>query len=291
MASKTATRCDLVVAEPSTVATDTSTPQPSACGIAAGKSLLLLKTSAPHGHFGAVLADLHEKHGIAERTANLYMAIARRWSELEDRVPGLADYSLRRIQQMMVSRQRGPKTDQLLTSATVDDLVVEACPKTEGVLTHPTIIDAVVEAFRGTIDFDAASEAGKSHVPAKNHLTETDNGLGHVWHGRTFVHPPHEADLLKWVEHAGVCIANSEVDEVILLLPARTDAPYFARLAELNATVVFLAVPGVAAAAAATPQFPMLLAYLGYDPTNYIAATRQLGPVLMPVPPSTPVAP
>lgn len=83
----------------------------------------------------------------------------------------------------------------------------------------PPEVCAAVQAFFGKIDLDPCANPEKT-VPAGRHLIE--NGLAETWRGRVYVNPPYR-HVQQWVEKA----LSDPIDEVILLVAARTDAKWF----------------------------------------------------------------
>lgn len=99
--------------------------------------------------------------------------------------------------------------------------------------TPKDLIYAIVR-FLGWIDLDPCADASES-VPAGNHFTE--NGLEREWFGRVFMNPPYGREIGKWVMKAR---SEDGIDELIMLLPARTDTKWFQPLLTYNFSVCFI---------------------------------------------------
>ena len=83
----------------------------------------------------------------------------------------------------------------------------------------PPEVWRAVEAFFGVIDLDPCANPEKT-IPARLHLLE--NGLDATWRGKVYVNPPYAPRIQPWVEKA----LSDPVDEMIMLLPSRTDAAW-----------------------------------------------------------------
>ena len=104
--------------------------------------------------------------------------------------------------------------------------------------TPPHIIELVIKVL-GQIDLDPCADDGK-HIPAQNHYTLTDDGLGREWKGRVFMNPPYScpglwmSKLRAEVEARRVseAIRPSGVSEAIALVSAATDTKWLSPVLE-----------------------------------------------------------
>lgn len=78
-----------------------------------------------------------------------------------------------------------------------------------------------VRSFLGEIDLDPARP-------------DADNGLMQTWRGRVFLNPPYGRHIKKWIDKA----LSDPVDELVLLVPSSTSAPWFQPL--FKHTVCFI---------------------------------------------------
>lgn len=78
--------------------------------------------------------------------------------------------------------------------------------------------------FHFTLDPCATEENAKCDI----FYTQEDNGLSLPWFGRVFCNPPYGRVIAEWVRKAVMeVVNNSDVECVVLLLPARTDTKWF----------------------------------------------------------------
>lgn len=78
--------------------------------------------------------------------------------------------------------------------------------------TPPDLLQQI-EQFMGGIDLD----------PARPGL---ENGLAMIWRGRVFLNPPYGRHIKQWIDRA----MSDPVDEIILLIPVRTESRWFQAL-------------------------------------------------------------
>ena len=95
--------------------------------------------------------------------------------------------------------------------------------------TPKEIID-LVEQFWGEIDLDPCSNEGVANVPSNDRFTH--DGLDQDWHGKVFVNPPYGREINDWIEKSINEYIVKNCDEVLLLVPSRTDTKWFAQLYE-----------------------------------------------------------
>ena len=95
------------------------------------------------------------------------------------------------------------------------------------------IFDAIGLMF----DMDVASPSGgPRHVPTKQFLTKSDDGLCCDWHGKVWMNPPfgHQRQKMQWLEKF------FRHGNGVALLPDRTSAPWFQKYVPLSDAVCFV---------------------------------------------------
>lgn len=117
------------------------------------------------------------------------------------------------------------------------------------------LVKAVVNFF-GEIDLDPCADPGH-RVPAHMHYTAQENGLLRPWRGRVYLNPPYGDILPAWITKA----LYAPIEELIMLLPARTDTKAFQLVFAQCPAICFIAgrlhfVAGVSPAPLADPLFP-----------------------------------
>ena len=130
------------------------------------------------------------------------------------------------------------------------------------------IIDSVIELF-GEIDLDPCSNSKiNPNVKAGQYYTQNDNGLEKPWHGKIYMNPPYGRVISDWVEK--VCAEHKigNLTDAILLLPARTDTAWMAKLREFPRCYVRgrLKFSGSENSA----PFPNVVVYIGKDIDRFI---------------------
>lgn len=114
--------------------------------------------------------------------------------------------------------------------------------------TPPDLLDEI-RAFLGGEFYDPCPPRGAGEP--------IDSGLWQMWRGRIFVNPPYGRVIARWVAKA----VGDPVDELVLLVPARTDASWFVPLFEH--TVCFIRGRLRFSGAAGNAPFPSALVYRG----------------------------
>ena len=81
----------------------------------------------------------------------------------------------------------------------------------------------IFDALGLTFDLDPCSPGADivPWVPARRHITPTENGRNAPWHGSVWMNPPYGSDTPKWMEHLAVH-GNG-----IALVFSRTDVKWF----------------------------------------------------------------
>jgi len=139
------------------------------------------------------------------------------------------------------------------------------------------VVDAALTFF-GTIDLDPCSNSKESpSIPAKNHYTKEDNGLAHEWRGTVYMNPPYGRVIAKWVEKAASEYECGNVTGALLLVPARTDTAWMARVRQYPRCYVRGRLKFSNSSDAA--PFPSCVIYLGDDVAGFYDAFYPIGDV------------
>ncbi len=129
----------------------------------------------------------------------------------------------------------------------------------------PEQLVQAAERMLGGIDLDPAADEDRS-IPANKHYTLEINGLSHSqpWYGKLLLNPPVQARLIaKFVARLTNQFALGNVQEAILVVPARTNEKWFRKLRTHMRS--FIAKPGFGSVEG-MPE-PIVAIYLG-DRTN-----------------------
>lgn len=142
------------------------------------------------------------------------------------------------------------------------------------------IIDKVLELWgKGGIDLDPCSDPGPIfNVPAFQHFTKETSGLDNDWWGRVYMNPPYGREIGRWVEKA---LNESGIDELIMLLPARTDTKWFRPCWHQH--ICFVQGRLKFQGANNSAPFPSCLVYKGHRPLAFCRLFIDLGPITNPV--------
>lgn len=134
------------------------------------------------------------------------------------------------------------------------------------------LVERIRTAFGGTIDLDPCTTL-KNPVGATRFYAPPDDGIALPWHSeRIYVNPPYGRTIRHWAQKA---IQEAWACQVILLVPARTDARWFQELAREANRVIFIAgrIQFVTGGAPGNAPFPSALVGLNHD----LAALADLG--------------
>ena len=135
--------------------------------------------------------------------------------------------------------------------------------------TPPDLL-AEISAFFGGSYFDPC--------PARVEGERVESGLWLPWQSPCFVNPPYGRAIGRWV---GRAVSDAAVDELVLLVPARTDTAWFQPLWDLPALCFLrgrLRFSGAASGAGA--PFPSVLAYRGARVQEFSVAFGRRGAVV-----------
>lgn len=139
------------------------------------------------------------------------------------------------------------------------------------------IIDSVIELF-GEIDLDPCSNSKiNPNVKANEYYTQNDNGLDKAWNGKIYMNPPYGRVISDWVEKACAEHESGNLTDAILLLPARTDTTWMAKLREFPRCYVRgrLKFSGSENSA----PFPNVVVYIGRNIDGFISVFSSHGDV------------
>ena len=124
----------------------------------------------------------------------------------------------------------GELREALFTSV-AHPLGVHASSKSEEHYTPPEILAYIIELL-GEIDLDPCSNSTtKPVVPASTHYTKAENGLIRSWYGRVYCNPPYGRSIGLWIDRAIYHYVEGLCEQIVLLVPARTDTRWFRQLA------------------------------------------------------------
>lgn len=145
-------------------------------------------------------------------------------------------------------------------------------------LTPPHIIDRALDFFGGQIDLDPASNE-HSLVPAITAFDRKIDGLKQDWFGRVWLNPPYGREWLpKFIDKAIEEFAEGAADEILILVPARTDTKWhrslnFCDRCYLHGRLKFKS-PGKKLT---TAPFPSVIFYLGDRNNDFADCWSEVG--------------
>ena len=87
--------------------------------------------------------------------------------------------------------------------------------------TPQELFDELNSEFHFTLDACASSENAK----VSNFYSE--NSLQRIWKGRVWCNPPYGMGIWQWIRKGYESALNGDAEIVVMLLPARTDTPWF----------------------------------------------------------------
>ena len=104
-----------------------------------------------------------------------------------------------------------------------------SAPKRTDWRTPPALFQALHREFGFTCD--AAADDANHLTP--HYFTEAQNGLVQPWYGSVFVNPPYQrGGIAPWLEKAyAECRELERCRSAVLLVPAKTEQPWFSRYA------------------------------------------------------------
>lgn len=110
--------------------------------------------------------------------------------------------------------------------------------------------------------------------PAREAGERIDSGLWQTWRGRVFVNPPYGRVIGRWIVKA----MTEPVDELVLLVPARTDTAWFQPL--YDHTICFIRGRLRFSGSKENAPFPCALVYRGPRVEAFCAAFAHRGVIV-----------
>jgi phage N-6-adenine-methyltransferase len=184
-----------------------------------------------------------------------------------------------------------PETDVVLMDTTATNKGSEQKPKAHYYRQGSTVewytpMD-IVKAARttmGTIDLDPATNEG-NHTNANTFYTKNTNGLDKPWIGTVFLNPPYGRGFAAWMHKANSECASGRTNQLICLIPVRTNAGWFQSLGDLGLSLCFPRsikfINGSTMLQSTTAaMMPNLIAYVGDRHEEFREAFRVFGIVV-----------
>lgn len=134
-------------------------------------------------------------------------------------------------------------------------------------------------ALLSEIDLDPCSNSRENpNVPATIIYTKEDDGLSHVWKGKTYLNPPYGNEVGKWVDKLVQSYEAGTVTEAIALLPGRIDTEWYQPLYDflichIRGRLQF-------SNSAYNAPFPSVIVYLGEREHDFIQTFGHKGPIM-----------
>lgn len=101
----------------------------------------------------------------------------------------------------------------------------------------PESFMAVLRHMFGGFDLDVAASVVNAKAPTFLSL-ETD-GLNHPWWGSVYCNPPYGREVGNWLLKAETEVVEGRANQVVMLVPARTDTKWWHRYA-MTANQIYL---------------------------------------------------
>jgi phage N-6-adenine-methyltransferase len=238
--------------------------------IAAGELLLEAK-ERPEIEHGDWLPWLQEHCEISERTAQLYIRLAKNRDKIEEQIRnGVADLSLRQAQRFLAaSSVRGS------TGANNNEWY-----------TPPEYIEAARKVL-GAIDLDpATSDQAQEAVRAAKYFTKEDDGLKQEWRGLVWLNPPYSrGEIDKFVDKMVIEYKAGHIDSGIMLTHDCTDTEWWQSALRSASAICF---PGKRIAFIDTvgerdsPTQGQSFFYFGPSLSKFAAVFQRIGNVVVP---------
>lgn len=129
-----------------------------------------------------------------------------------------------------------------------------------------------IRAFLGEIDLDPCPEPSATLIRL--------DGLAIPWRGRVYCNPPYGRQIGDWIAKA----MSEPLDEIVLLVPARTDTAWFQACFEH--TICFVRGRLRFSGAKAGAPFPSALVYRGHRGYDFCATFARRGVLVQAVIPA-----
>lgn len=130
----------------------------------------------------------------------------------------------------------------------------------------PSWLHERISAFLGAEMYDPCAQPSEQVIG----LAGRENGLSVAWRGRVFCNPPYGRGIGAWIRKA----LTEPLDEVILLVPARTDTAWFQPL--FDHTILFIR-GRLYFSEGGRATFPSALVYIGPRRDAFTSAFCDLG--------------
>lgn len=221
-----------------------------------------------------VWAEVVHENG-EDITAAKVEEVAKRWEPTNERLRELKEENRQTI--FNQEPKAAPDLVEQAKQETASRLNVHFTSDSEEWYTPPEIVSAAINLF-GAIDLDPCSNSKESpSIPAKAHYTKGDDGLAQEWFGKVYMNPPYGRVIADWVAKAADEYECGNVSGALLLVPARTDTAWMARVRKYPRCYVrgrlrFSNSPDAA-------PFPSCVVYLGDDEKRFFQAFSKLGDI------------
>lgn len=128
-------------------------------------------------------------------------------------------------------------------------------------LTPIELFQDIKDAF--SIELDPCAH-DTEHLPVRLSLTRKDDGLAHEWNHNTFINPPY-SDISVWIDKTIISHEKYHERCYVILLPSRTDRPWFHRVLGKASAVCFMSKRIRFSNAKNNAPFPSLIAVFKND--------------------------
>jgi len=118
-----------------------------------------------------------------------------------------------------------------------------------------------------------------ANVKADSYYTIEDNGLNKPWVGNIYLNPPY-SDNKKWIPRIVGAFESGEIDQAIILVPARTSENWFQPLYKYPLCFIknrLTFKTSKEAYASHNAPFPSVLIYLGSNGKKFIDSFEDIG--------------
>jgi site-specific DNA-methyltransferase (adenine-specific) len=97
---------------------------------------------------------------------------------------------------------------------------------------------AFFEKWNSYFHFQLDACATARNTKCRRYYTRRDDGLKRPWNGRTWVNPPYDRQLWRWVKKGYETCRQGNL--VVMLLPASTDSSWFHRWCKGKGEIEFV---------------------------------------------------
>lgn len=192
----------------------------------AGELLIEAKAQVAHGGWLTWMADNIK---CSERMAQNYMAIARRWPELESNTKRVADLPLRDGLRLLAEPAEPGGGAHVANNSGENEWYT------------PNKYPDAARSVMGKIDLDPASCAeANAVIQATKFFSLADGGLSKVWSGCVWMNPPYAQPLCRrFCERLAGLNVEGSVPQAVVLLNNATETAWFRALATVSTAVCF----------------------------------------------------